>query len=100
MSAVCLIEGRQTDQPMNATLTLEVTVGERTPDLYCGALYSGLLTFGKIKDFGVILVTLSPAQIHTEQHIGPILRLSAASSGMDSQHRGSTIVWTAKLKLE
>jgi hypothetical protein len=37
-------------------------------------------------------MTLGPAEIHPQEHLGPIGRLGAARSGADRQDRGSLIV--------
>src|ERR1041385_6359256 len=50
---------------------------------------AGLLMFD---DLDLAIAPLCPAQIHMEQHVGPILRLGAACSRVQRHDRGSFVV--------
>ena len=45
-------------------------------------LMPGLLAAALFDPFGLVIVRLRPADIHPQQHLGPVLRLGAAGPGM------------------
>ena len=50
------------------------------------------LTLQTIRDHGLHVVPLRPAQIHAQQHLGPILAFGAAGARMDSHDGALPIV--------
>ena len=85
---------------MDPALALQVSVGQVPVDLDRGALDAGLLAFGESSTLDLVTVSLSPAEIHPQQHVGPVLRLGATRAGVNREQRRATIIWTAELKLK
>src|SRR5579864_5162916 len=67
MAAMRLIEGREAHQPVDAMLRSQPAVGPAAGDSYGDALVAGFFARGLIEDFGLHLLPLSPAQVHTKQ---------------------------------
>ncbi len=53
--------------------------------MYGGALDAGDLALGQLDDLGGEAVLVGPAQVHAQQHVGPVLGLGAAGTGLDVQ---------------
>ena len=47
------------------------------------ALDAGNVAFGHLDQLGFETLGLAPAQVHAQQHFGPVLRLGAAGAGLD-----------------
>ena len=77
------VEGRDAHQAMDARLGLEPAIGIETGDLDGDRLDAGLLARGLLDPLDLVAVRLGPAQIHAQQHLGPVLRLGAAGAGID-----------------
>ena len=52
-----------------------------------GRPISGFVTGQNIESFHFVAAALSPAHIHAQEHLRPVLRLSAAGSGMQGNNR-------------
>ena len=63
---------------MHSVLALEVAVGVVALDLYGYGLDTGLVAFEYVSDFGLVALFLAPAEVHTHEHLSPVLRLGAA----------------------
>jgi hypothetical protein len=63
------------------------------------ALEPGLLPFGLVDDLGVEPVPLGPAQVHPEEHLGPVGRLGAAGAGADREQRVARVVFAGEQQL-
>ena len=59
-------------------------------------LVSGLFTGLVIEHLSLELVTLAPAQIHTQQHLGPILRVGSAGARVDCDDGVERVVFAAE----
>ena len=57
-----------------------------------GALDAGLLAFQLVEDLGREAMPLRPAQVHAQEHLGPVGRLGAAGAGADRQDRVAVVV--------
>ncbi len=82
-----LIEWRDANQPMHACLGGEQAIGVIAGDDHRHALDPGLVARLQIHDLTAETPPLRPAHVHAHQHLGPILRLGAASAGMDGDDR-------------
>src|SRR5208283_3590547 len=62
----------------------------------CGRLDSGFFAGLVVVHFGFEALALGPAQIHTQKHVGPVLRLGAAGAGMDGDDGVARVVIAGK----
>ena len=68
------VERREAHQPVRRPLSLlDVAVGVVAADLDRGALDPRLLALGHVEHFGLEAAPLGPAQVHAQQHLGPVL---------------------------
>ena len=81
--AVVGIERRFAHQTVHADLGLEPAVGVVALDAERRALEPGDFARRGFEQFGFPAFVLAPAQVHAQQHLGPILRLGAAGAGLD-----------------
>ncbi len=77
------VEGRDAHQAVHAGFGLEPAIGVEADDLDRGRLDPGLLAAGLLDPLHLVAVLLGPAQVHAEQHLGPVLGLGAARPGID-----------------
>ncbi|GBD15921.1 hypothetical protein HRbin26_00816 [bacterium HR26] len=85
MAAMRRVERGKPHQPVRAGLPLDVPVGVGATDLDGRALDAGLLALADIEHLSLVASALRPAQVHPEQHLGPVLRVHPAGPGMDRQ---------------
>jgi len=83
MATVVRVERRLAHQPVHAGLGLEPAVGEVTLDPQRGRLDPGHFAAAGFHQLGLPAARLAPAQVHAQQHLGPILGLGAAGTGLD-----------------
>src|ERR1051326_7501719 len=82
------VEGRDADEAMDADFRLQQSVGIFAVDFDGGGFDAGAFAVEAIGNDGAEAVTLSPAQIHAQKHLGPVLALGAAGTGVDG-HDGA-----------
>ena len=79
---------------MDAALALEKAKGMRPGNAQGNAFNARLVARQVVQLFHCVLVARGPAGIHAQQHFGPVLRLCAASAGVDFKD-GVLIVFLA-----
>ena len=83
VAAVAGIEGRFAHQAVHADLGAQPAEGIIALEVDGGALDAGDLAGRDLHQLGLEAAPLAPAQIHAQQHLGPVLRLGAAGAGLD-----------------
>src|SRR5207342_3112571 len=83
VAAVVGIEGRLAHQPVHADLGLQPAEGVLALDAESRALDAGDFAGADFHQFGLPAAALAEAQVHAQQHLGPVLRLGAAGAGLD-----------------
>jgi len=63
------------------------------------AFYAGFLAWLLVDEISFESVALGPAQIHPQQHPGPILSVGPAGTGVDGDYRVARVVGTGKQHL-
>src|SRR5262249_37976586 len=79
------VERRDAHEAMHAVLALEPAISIVALHLDGGRLDAGLFAGGLLQVFDLVAVLLGPARVHAQQHIRPVLALSAAGAGVDFQ---------------
>ncbi len=92
LAAILRVERRDPDQPMHAAFGTEPAVGAAPVDLDRRALDAGLVAFLAVDDLGVEAVPFRPAQVHPQEHVGPVGRLGAARARADRQQGVPVVV--------
>jgi hypothetical protein len=93
------VEGADPDQAVHAALGAQPAVRRATLDLDGHTLQPGLLPLLLIHDLGVEAVPLGPAEVHAEEHLGPVRRLGAAGASADREERRALVVLTREEEL-
>jgi len=91
VAACGLIERRDADETVDAGLAGKKAVCVFTDELNGRGFDSGFFAGSFVEEGGVDSFSFRPAQIHTQEHRGPILRLGAASAGLDG-HDGVEVI--------
>ena len=86
------VERADAHEAMDAALGAQPAVGAPALDLDGDALEPGLLALLLVDDLGREAMALGPAQVHPQEHLGPVGRLGAAGAGADRQDRGALVV--------
>ena len=86
------VVGADAHQAVDAALGPQPAVGAATVDGDGRALDARLLALELVEDLGPGSVPLGPAQVHAQQHLGPVGRLGAAGAGADGQQRVALVV--------
>ena len=92
MAPLVRVERRDPHQAMDTGLGREISIGVLANDIKSDRLDSGFFTLLVVERLRLETVLLGPSQIHAHEHLGPVLRLSAAGSGMDVHDRVQLIV--------
>ena len=74
------------DEAVDAALGAQPAVGEPPGDGDGRALDPGLLAGLLVDDVGLEPVALAPAEVHPQEHLGPVGRLGPARAGADREH--------------
>src|SRR3546814_604105 len=83
VAAVVGIERRLAHQPVHADLGLQPAVGVLALDPERGRLDPRHVAAADFHQLGLPAAMLAPAQVHAQQHLGPVLRLGTAGPGLD-----------------
>jgi hypothetical protein len=100
MSAGVGVKGGYPHEPVNARLGLEVSVGELAADGKGHTLDPCLLAPLVIGDLRAPPLPLTVAEIHAQQHLGPVLGFGAAGPGVDGDETGTPVMGAGKHLLE
>src|SRR6185312_14006555 len=92
MSPRGLIKWRYPDQPVYSGFGCQQPVGIFAFNSERNALQSSFLAWLILEHFSLEAALLGPFEIHAQQHLGPVLRLSAACARMNSANSVATIV--------
>src|SRR5262249_16938555 len=84
------------DEPVHAGLGLHVAVRVRALDGERRALDPGALAGLLLEQLGPEAAALAPAEVHAEEHLGPVLRLEAAGAGVNLDDRVPGVVLAAE----
>ena len=77
---------------MDAALGAQPAVGAAAVDGHRRALEARLLALLLVDDLGLQPMPLGPAQVHPEEHLGPVGGLGAARAGADREDRAARVV--------
>ncbi len=75
-------ERRDAHQPVHAAFGLQPAIGVGAVDLDRRRFDAGAFAGALLEPLDLVVVLLGPADIHAQQHLGPVLRLGAAGAGM------------------
>ena len=100
VSARITVERRNAHQPVDAGFRPQMAIGVRALDRERDALHPVPLPGQQIHDFHAIGAALRPAQIQTQQHVGPVLRLLPAGTGAQGGDRAQRVVRAAQHALQ
>ena len=92
LAPILRVERADPDEAMDAALGTQPAVGPPAVDRDGHALEAGLLAFLLVEDLGREAVALRPAQVHAQEHLGPVGRFGAAGAGADRQERRALVV--------
>ena len=92
LAPVLRVERADADQPMDAALGPQPAIRPPALDLDGHALEPRLLALLLVDDLGLEAVVVGPAQVHAQEHLGPVGRLGAAGAGADRQDRRALVV--------
>jgi hypothetical protein len=81
------VERRDPHQAVNPDLAAQVAVGVVARHGEGGALDTRLVPRLRVENLGRVLVCLAPAEVHAEQHLGPVAGLRAAGPGVHRDDR-------------
>ena len=90
MAALGGVEGRDAHQAMDTALAGQLPKGIFSDDGEGGGFDARLFAVLIVVHLGFEALLLGPAQVHAQQHLGPVLALSAAGAGVngdDGVHR-------------
>ena len=90
------VERAQAHEPVDAALGLQQPVHVLALDGERGALEPRLVAVLQVVDLDLEAAALEPAQVHAQQHLGPVLGLGAAGAGVDGEDRAALVVLAAE----
>ena len=83
VATVAGVERTLAHQTVHADFGAQPAEGVLALDMHGGALDAGDFASGQFHDGGFETVLVGPAQVHAQQHVGPVLGLGAAGTGLD-----------------
>ena len=96
MPASVGVEGRDAHEAMHADLRLQKPIRIRTVNFESSGLDARPFAFETVGKDDLEVVAFGPAEIHTEQHFGPVLRFGAAGAGVDGHDGVAAVVLTGE----
>ena len=90
------VKGRDTHQTVHAVLALEQTVGVGALDHHGSALQTSFVAVLIIQHLHGHAVCLCPLVVHAVEHLGPVLCLGAAGTGVEGQDGVAVVVLTVQ----
>jgi len=100
VAALTGVERRNAYQAMDSRLSLKVAVRIIPVDRKGYTLDPSLLTGQVVDDLGLKFLPLGPAEVHAQEHIGPILGLGTAGAGMDGYNGIAGVILPPEHALE
>ena len=94
------VERRDPDQPVHPPFGRQEAVRKAPPDDEGGREEPGLLALGRLIDLDAEAAPLGPPRVHAQEHLGPVLRVGPAGTGMDLGHRIAVVVLAREQRLE
>ena len=94
------VERREPDQPVDAALGGQVAVGVPSRDGDRRPLDAGLVAHQPVDHVSFEPAGLGPTQVHTEQHLGPILGVGTPGAGVNGQDGAATVVGAGEEETE
>ncbi len=99
MPALGLIEGRDAHQAVHADFTLQKSEGVFAVHREGRGLESCFFARLVVVEHGLKPAPLGPSQVHAQKHVGPILGLGAAGSGMNGDDGVARVVLAREQRL-
>src|SRR3954451_19842630 len=96
MASCCLIKWRDAHEPMNAGFCCEQAVSVFAFNSARNVLQTSFLGWLIIDDLGFEAALFGPFQIHSQQHLSPILRFSASCAWMNCADSVELIVFAGQ----
>ena len=96
VAALGLVEGRNAHQAVHADLAGQQSVGILAVHAERGGLDARFFARLVVVEHRLEALALGPAQIHAQQHVGPVLRLGAAGAGMDGHDGVAGVVFAGE----
>src|SRR6266446_9098837 len=90
------VERGDPHQAMHAVLRGKHAVRETPVNDERRAFDAGLVAFLPLDDVDLERVSLRPAQVHAEQHLGPVLRFRSTRAGVQRDDRIALVVFTGE----
>ena len=100
MAAGVGVKGADAHQAVNALFAAQIAVGMVAAHLKGNGLEPGLVALQNIQQLHRKAHALTVAGIHAVEHAGPVLRLGAARTGMQGQHRVMVVVLAAHQRFQ
>src|SRR5439155_7632695 len=100
LSPLLEIEWRDADEAMRAALGLEIAVCVWTFDGKGRASKTGLIARGGFQELRLEAPSLRPAQVHPDEHLGPIGRVGASDPRRYREDGAALVVGPRELRLE
>ena len=85
---------------MGADLRTQVAIGVASCDFNRRAFNARLVTLGIIVHLGAEFVALGPTEIHTEEHLGPVLCIHPAATGVHTHNSIAFVVFAIQHQRE
>src|SRR5207237_9234060 len=98
--ALLEIERRDAHEPMRPALRLQVSVRVVALDRQRRAAEARLVAGGHVEELAAEAPPLGPAQVHANEHLGPVRRVGPADPGRDRDDRVALVVRAGELRLE
>ena len=92
VAAVGAVEGAEPHEPVDAALGLEEAVRVLALRGQRRRLQSRLLPRARLDELGLEATVGGPAQVHPQQHLGPVLRVRSAGAGVDRDDGVAAVV--------
>ena len=86
------VEWREADQPVHAPLGAEQAVCVLAPRAEGGRLDASFLARAHLEQLHVEVAPFSPAHLHAQHHLGPVLGIGPAGAGVHAHERIARVI--------
>src|SRR5579863_6076227 len=100
MPTMCGIKRRKPDEALRANFRPQIAIGIASCHLNRDTFQARFFTLAVVVNLCAELMSFGPTQVHTQQHLRPVLRVNAAAASMNTENSITFVVFATQHQRE